>query len=153
MKKVIIMTGDLVGQVAEVVGFDNFRNVVTVKTETEEERIFKYDEISPNGYILQGHVEFVSYTGKFPGLCQGTLTLRINGKEVKFGNIPLAEKSDYPAFWETGGTTVANGGAFEGRWRVNTDKLPDCYKPYAVEIADIMNSRVELGCCGGCFTP
>lgn len=32
------------------------------------------------------HVEFVSYTGKYPNLCNGTLTLRIDGKEVRFND-------------------------------------------------------------------
>ena len=32
-------------------------------------------------------VEFVSYTGEFPNLCRGVLTLRIDGEEVRFGMI------------------------------------------------------------------
>lgn len=32
------------------------------------------------------NVEFVSYTGKFPNLCSGVLTLRIDGENVKFGH-------------------------------------------------------------------
>ena len=31
------------------------------------------------------HVEFISYTGRYPNLCSGILTLRIDGKEVTFG--------------------------------------------------------------------
>ena len=29
-------------------------------------------------------IEFVSYTGKYPCLCMGTLTLKIDGKEMSF---------------------------------------------------------------------
>ena len=32
------------------------------------------------------HVKFISYTGKYPNLCSGILTLEIDGKEYKFGN-------------------------------------------------------------------
>ena len=31
------------------------------------------------------HVEFVNYTGSFPNLCRGVLTLKIDGEIVKFG--------------------------------------------------------------------
>lgn len=31
------------------------------------------------------HVEFVSYSGKWPNLCSGELTLEIDGEEVAFG--------------------------------------------------------------------
>lgn len=30
-------------------------------------------------------VEFVGYNGKYPNLCRGTLTLKIDGKLVRFG--------------------------------------------------------------------
>ena len=36
--------------------------------------------------LYTGKVKFVSYTGKFPNLCSGVLTLNIDGKEVKFGH-------------------------------------------------------------------
>ena len=32
------------------------------------------------------HVEFVNYTGSFPNLCRGVLTLNIDGEIVKFGH-------------------------------------------------------------------
>lgn len=31
------------------------------------------------------HVNFVSYTGSYPNLCSGVLTLEIDGKEITFG--------------------------------------------------------------------
>lgn len=45
------------------------------------------------------HVEFISYTGKYPTLCSGILTLKIDGEEVTFGN----HKTMYPVFWANGG--------------------------------------------------
>ena len=31
------------------------------------------------------HIEFISYTGKYPALCYGVLTLKIDNEEVAFG--------------------------------------------------------------------
>ena len=31
------------------------------------------------------NIEFVSYTGEYPNLCNGILTLKIDNKIVKFG--------------------------------------------------------------------
>lgn len=31
------------------------------------------------------HVKFVSYTGRYPNLCSGILTLEIDGENVNFG--------------------------------------------------------------------
>ena len=31
-------------------------------------------------------IKFISYTGKYPNLCSGVLTVEINGKEYKFGH-------------------------------------------------------------------
>ena len=43
-------------------------------------------------------VEFVSYTGEYPNLCRGVLTLCIDGEEVRFGH-------NYGVFesWKTDG--------------------------------------------------
>ena len=38
-------------------------------------------------------IEFVSYSGDYPCLCYGTLILKVNGKNMKFG-----DKSKYPQF-------------------------------------------------------
>ena len=32
------------------------------------------------------NVKFVSYTGEYPNLCSGTLTLEIKGKKYRFGD-------------------------------------------------------------------
>ena len=44
------------------------------------------------------NVEFVSYTGKWPNLCSGILTLKIYGKEHRFGY----GSGMYEPFWSSG---------------------------------------------------
>lgn len=46
------------------------------------------------------HVKFVSYTGKYPTLCSGNLTLLIDGENVEFDGIK-------DRFWESGGCVFA----------------------------------------------
>ena len=54
------------------------------------------------------NIEFVSYTGKFPNLCSGVLTLSIDGVQYRFGHdysIIDSWKTDgkYSSFWCSGG--------------------------------------------------
>ena len=49
-------------------------------------------------------IKFISYTGEYPCLCMGVLTLEIDGDIIKFGNRYLNENRDYPTFWESGGS-------------------------------------------------
>lgn len=53
-----------------------------------------------NNYPAESHVKFISYTGKWPNLCSGILTLEIDGKEVQFGygtsNIPFFDFWRWP---------------------------------------------------------
>lgn len=42
------------------------------------------------------HVKFVSYTGKYPTLCSGNLTLLIDEETIEFDGIK-------DRFWESGG--------------------------------------------------
>jgi len=97
------------------------------------------------------HVEFVSYDGKFPCLCHGTLHLKINGKSYFFGtNKPNIK------FWSTGGgcgfdEDQSESYVTEGKWEIDVNDLPDELKQYASEISEVFNDNVEYGCCGGCI--
>lgn len=91
------------------------------------------------------HVKFVSYTGKYPNLCSGVLTLKINDEEVTFGY----NDTMYSAFWVSGGYCTY-GDSFISEWNILYDYIPKKYQKYAREIDEVFNSNVEYGCCGGC---
>lgn len=85
-------------------------------------------------------VEFVSYNGCYPGLCSGTLVLKIDG----------VQRSDF---------SLCSGGAVwfdsdwtehveSGPWRV---EVPEDLKHLQHEIEDVVNMNVRQGCCGGCI--
>ena len=99
------------------------------------------------------HVKFVSYTGKYPNLCSGILTLEIDKKEVSFGyEYPAQFRKLYPPFWSSGGSTNwRSGSVTTGEWEIDVDRLPDEYKKYADEIDYVFNKNVPYGCCGGCL--
>lgn len=103
-------------------------------------------------------VEFVSYTGKYPNLCSGVLTLCIDGEEVRFGHDYFESwKTDgnYDEFWSTGGACgfYADGEDYidHDEWQLIESNLPEKYKPYSEELINVFNENVRCGCCGGCL--
>lgn len=85
-------------------------------------------------------VRFISYDGKYPNLCSGTLVLEVDGKTRE---IPYALCSGGSVFFDKGNAFVETG-----RWSVN---LPEDLEPYRKEIEDLVNDEVPQGCCGGCL--
>lgn len=64
------------------------------------------------------HVRFVEYTGDYPNLCRGKLTLNIDGEDVTFG-YPWTSKPSpmYRPFWSSGGGLRENyAGTHSGEW-------------------------------------
>ena len=100
------------------------------------------------------HVEFVSYTGKFPNLCRGVLTLKIDGELVTFGHAWKKGKPMYKPFWSSGGNVSFdknwNASVSSGRWNICEADLPEQFKKYSEEIDYVFNGNVKYGCCGGC---
>lgn len=94
------------------------------------------------------HVKFVSYTGVYPNLCSGVLTLEIDGEEVDFG---YSSKSHYHPFWCSGGDITADYDIYSGEWIIDAERIPGKYRQYAEEINRVFNDNVEQGCCGGCI--
>lgn len=114
-----------------------------------------------NNYITE-HVEFISYTGRYPNLCSGILTLKIDGEIYRFGHEPDSynynedkyDDDNYDKFWCSGGKVSFSGeygyDVSEGEWEIDVDKLPEQFRKYASEIDYTFNANVEHGCCGGC---
>lgn len=104
------------------------------------------------------HVEFVSYTGSFPNLCSGVLTLKIDGVEVKFGHdyrkydwkTGKYSDNNYESFWSSGGGLDSDYCPYQGEWIIDERDIPDEYKKYIYEIDRVFNANVNHGCCGGC---
>ena len=102
------------------------------------------------------HVKFVSYTGSYPNLCRGVLTLEIDGTEYKFGhdyrNYNWFNEDNYDSFWSSSGGLMPNyEGAYQEEWRIDVDDIPEQFQKYAVEIDEVFNDNVPWGCCGGCI--
>lgn len=106
----------------------------------------------------QGEVKFVSYTGKYPNLCSGVLTLSIHEKEYVFGYNFQERKGEtlYPPFWRSGGNcgftdNYSNAYVNECEWVIDGSQLPPELRKYATEINEVFNENVRFGCCGGCL--
>lgn len=89
-------------------------------------------------------IEFVSYDGRYPCLCMGTLVIKVNGKTYRLKNALVSggavlPNDDFSDMW-----TV------EGEWSVAVYDYPEL-EPYKEEIARVVNENVEYGCCGGCI--
>lgn len=87
-------------------------------------------------------IEFVSYNGRYPNLCRGTLVIKVNGEEVSLENyLYSGGRCWFDKEW--------NDHVEEGDWRIT--KLPDDLEPYRDEILEVVNENVVHGCCGGCL--
>ena len=90
-------------------------------------------------------VEFVSYDGKWPCLCYGTLIIKVNGKTYSFRNAMISGGCIIG-----GPSTDWDMWSEEGPWEINLEEHPEL-EPYKEEIIQVVNDNVEYGCCGGCI--
>ena len=88
-------------------------------------------------------VEFVSYDGKYPCLCMGTLIIRINNKTYSLEDVMIS-----------GGSICSNEDwdmwATQDDWKLDLREYPEL-EPYKEEITRVVNENVIQGCCGGCI--
>ena len=88
-------------------------------------------------------VVFISYDGKFPNLCSGTLRFKIGEHEFAWkyclesgGRAPLDDETEY------------------GEWAVSFKKIPGLVggipKKIRQKIVEMVNDNIGYGCCGGC---
>ena len=116
-------------------------------------------------------VKFISYTGKYPNLCSGVLTLEINGIEYKFGhdyrNYHVDKNGNwrytdedpnnpnFESFWTSGGSVSydkhRDWDVKTAEWEIDVDELPEQFWDVADEIDSVINENIPHGCCGGCI--
>lgn len=111
-------------------------------------------------------IEFISYTGKYPNLCSGVFTVKIDGKTVGFGHDSSSynwrtskyNDSNYEAFWTTGGNCGFRNNYEESYinrepWQLTyeTNCYPNHIKDLLPELLRVFNENVPYGCCGGCL--
>ena len=104
---------------------------------------------------MSKRVEFVSYTGKWPCLCHGDVTLKIDGKVVEFCKYRCDSKETGKPYLklESGGTCGFTNGYRDsfvehGPWSIDLDP---CYAELEDEILEVINDNIPWGCCGGCL--
>lgn len=92
---------------------------------------------------MKERLKFISYDGKYPNLCSGTLVMELDGKKVHFPSYCLS----------SGGSVTFDSDWCEhvtqGKWTIKEfpDNFPEELKKYATKL---VNRNVEYGCCGGC---
>lgn len=88
-------------------------------------------------------VEFIKYDGKYPCLCFGTLSIKVNGQTYHLKNVLVSggciHKDKDWNMWAT-----------QGPWSLNLDDYPELL-PHEGEIIECVNNNIEYGCCGGCI--
>ena len=94
----------------------------------------------------ENNVKFISYDGKFPNMCSGTLILSIDGKKVTFG-----KNGENPHFWYSGVIFENPNDYRKGTWQVNESFIPNEYLCYKKELKEIVRKYLPQGCCGGCL--
>ena len=87
-------------------------------------------------------VKFIDYTGEYPNLCSGILTLEIDNKIVEFPKYCMHSGGSvwFDEDW--------NENIEEGDWSID---IPQEYLQYKKEILEVVNENVTKGCCGGCI--
>ena len=97
-------------------------------------------------------IKFINYTGRYPNLCSGILTLQVNDKVYEFGY-----GKPHKPFWSTGGSCGFRGNDYDnayvtkGKWIIDGAELPKELQRYAKIITELFNEKVSFGCCGGCL--
>ncbi|GHV48051.1 hypothetical protein FACS189499_06690 [Clostridia bacterium] len=87
-------------------------------------------------------VKFVSYDGKYPCLCNGVLTIEIDGERFELNNAlssggTCSRQNDYSPTY--------------GDWTFSEyDELPNKARLYSDVVLQLVNNKVKHGCCGGC---
>jgi hypothetical protein len=84
-------------------------------------------------------IEFVSYDGKYPNLCSGTLTIKVDGKKMSDHCLRSGGSVWFDKDWSEHVEDGPWGVTFEGLTKEENDVL-----------TELVNDNVRRGCCGGC---
>lgn len=89
-------------------------------------------------------IKFISYDGKWPALCYGTLIVEKDGKQYAMKNVLISGGSvSFDADWE------AN--VEEGYWSIDRNRLAPELQDDWRELESLVNDEIPHGCCGGCI--
>ena len=89
-------------------------------------------------------IEFVTYDGKYPNLCSGILTLRVDGNLWSRGHCLI---SGGECWWDSDAREEVY---VHGSWSF-LDFKDEFSNEERQEISRLVNENVEWGCCGGCM--
>lgn len=86
----------------------------------------------------------IQYSGEYPCLCGGCLSVEIDGKWWEFPSFCMS--SGGSCFIDEDGDEVTT----YGEWEI--DKYPEGFpEDKKEEVLQMVNEQVEFGCCGGCI--
>lgn len=94
---------------------------------------------------MNADVRFISYNGRYPNLCRGTLVIEVNGKQY---SLLYALASGGAAYFTN---NYSEEHVEEGKWSVSENALPEGIRQYKNQIEEVVNDCVPHGCCGGCL--
>lgn len=103
---------------------------------------------------MSKRVEFVDYTGEYPCLCSGKVTLKIDGQVVEFCRYRSDSKETGKPYLSLGSGGSAgfdedwNETVTYGPWSIDLDPR---YAELEDEILEVINDNIPEGCCGGCL--
>lgn len=85
-------------------------------------------------------IKFISYDGKFPNLCSGTLVLEVDG----------VERSAQYVLLSTGCINWREDTVIKDDWALSAH-APQWMRNREKEVLAVVNANVPKGCCGGCI--
>lgn len=100
-------------------------------------------------YILSDHkpeIKFVDYTGKYPNLCSGILTIKVDAKQYQIGPYALNSGGNC-GFYNNYKESYVN----KGKWSIDKEDIPEEIVHLKDKIEDLVNDNVSYGCCGSCL--
>lgn len=92
-------------------------------------------------------IKFISYDGKWPTLCMGTLTVEKNGKQYSMKYV--LESGGSCGFYNNYSESYIK----KGDWSIRKNELPkELQNDNDVEeLTYLVNKNIPHGCCGGCL--